>query len=513
MTKKKEVRVPGDRSPNRMMSASAGGPEPALPADQSFTGSLDTPANTTHLESAHVVVVDDEPLVLRTLEKVLTWAGFLVSAFDSAGEALSAINSGIAVDLLLTDICMPEIDGLELLRKFKADHPDVPVLILTGSPNNTTAIEAMNHGAAHYLIKPVNADELQVVVRHTLESSRTRKENLRLQSQLCGVAANTPPMLWKSAPMRRVMEQVKRLADLDTSVLITGENGTGKELLAQHLHRQSSRTEAPFVPINCGAIPRELLESELFGHKRGSFTGAISNHRGLFVEAQAGTLFLDEVGDLPLDMQVKLLRALDTRQIRAVGDTQSRSVDLRIIAATNRNLEEAVSRRLFRQDLYYRLNVFRVLLPPLRERQEDIPLLARYFLRQSASSFNRPVRDFTSTAMQSLLTYSWPGNVRELSNAVQRAVVLCGAGLVDAVHLLFEQTDADGVTYSADLPDQPSEPQDLNLKAALEKSRSEIEPQYIRLALERSEGNRTRAAKLLGLSYRALLYKLKDYEL
>ncbi len=461
-------------------------------------------------ESPRVFVVDDEPLVLRTLDAVLAKAGCKVSAFASAEEVLAAVRADAPVDLLLSDLYLPGTDGLELLQEFKALRPDVPVLMLTGAPDTGTAVKAMNLGAAHYLIKPVNTQELQLVVLRTLETARTRAENLRLRLQLSGKATEIPPLVWKSAPMRLVMEQINRLVDLDTTLLITGENGTGKELLAQHVHRQSQRVDGPFVPVNCGAIPRDLLESELFGHRKGAFTGAIAESRGLFEEARGGTLFLDEVGELPLDMQVKLLHALDSHEVRAVGDVRGRQVDLRVIAATNRDLEDAVAKAQFRQDLYYRLNVFRIWLPPLRERGDDIFLLARFFLRESALRFNRPVRDFTPAALEALTAHRWPGNIRELSNAVQRAVVLCGAGLVDAVHLKFEEGSQAELAAAVNEAAGPSDPVDLNLKAALERSRTEIEQRYIRLALAQTDGNRSQAARLLGISYRALLYKLKD---
>jgi len=498
------------REPKAPRSATSGGQEPE---DISGPTRTDSPNPLSDTSMPHVAIVDDEPMVLSSLAKMLSRAGYRVSSHGSAEEVLAAIHDGAIIDLLLSDLRMPGTDGVELLKKFKALCPDTPVLMLTGAPDAATAVEAMNYGAAHYLIKPVKNKELQLVVHRTLEAARTRAENRRLRMELFESTSQRPPMLWKSVTMRRVVEQISRLADLDATVLITGENGTGKELLAHHLHLLSERARSPFVPVNCGAIPRDLLESELFGHRKGAFTGAVTDNAGLFEEARGGTLFLDEVGDLPLGMQVKLLHALDTHQVRAVGDVKSRKVDLRIIAATNRNLEKDVSEGNFRQDLYFRLNVFRICLPPLRERQEDICLLARHFLKDSAARFNRPVRDFTPAALEVLMSHHWAGNVRELSNAIQRAVILCGAGLVDAVHLQLDGATPGLAAGGETMVAEEMIPDDLNLKAALERSREKIEKRYILEALKQTDGNRTRAAHLLGISYRALLYKLKNFDI
>ncbi len=458
-----------------------------------------------------IYIVDDEPLVRRSLSAVLRSTGHEIATFASARETLDALAGDGRVDLIIADVRMPGMDGVEMLREAKRLRPDVPVLMLTGAPDTKTAIEALKVGAAHYLIKPVHSEELLLVVERTMEATRVRRENQRLRRRHAGLA-NHGTILWQSSAMAHLMDHVDRLADIDATVLITGENGTGKELLANYLHHHGNRSAAPFVPVNCGAIPTELLEAQFFGHRKGAFTGASSDSPGLFREAHGGTLFLDEVGDLPRAMQVKLLRAIETRDIRPIGESRSITVDVRIIAATNRDLDQMVRLGEFRQDLFYRLNVFHTAMPPLRERGEDIALLARFFLRQFASRFSRPVRDFTPKAIDALMSYAWPGNVRELSNVVQRALVLCGAGLIDEVHLQLgsgaDPSVGDVERLATSVLDDDG---DLDLKAALDRSRRQVECRYIRRALQVTGGNRTRAAVLLGISYRSLLYKINSY--
>jgi two-component system response regulator AtoC len=397
---------------------------------------------------------------------------------------------------------MPRTDGLALLREIQRLQPDLTVVVMSAYGSHDAAIEAMKAGAYDYLSKPFKPDDVVLLLRKAEERQRLARENRRLRAEL---AAGYHPedLVGRSAALQDVVRQLRKVAPQKTTVLVEGESGTGKELVARALHELSPRASLPFVAVNCGAIPAELMESELFGHVKGAFTDATRDRKGLAAEADGGTLFLDEVGELPLPLQVKLLRLLQEEEVRPVGETRPRRVDVRVVAATGRPLRAAVERGEFREDLFWRLNVVAVRLPPLRERLEDVPLLADHFLaRFRGLRPELPALRLSDAAREALLAHRWPGNVRELEHALERAVVLAEGpeiGERDLPDSVREAPPAAG----------PKPTGDLSLRRALLAT----EAQVLRAALERTGGNRTRAAELLGISYRALLYKIKDHGL
>jgi two-component system response regulator AtoC len=383
------------------------------------------------------------------------------------------------------------------------------VIVMSAFGSLDVAIEAMKRGAYDYIAKPFKPDEVVLVLRKAEERQRLSRENLRLRGELAG-RFEPKLLLGESPALGEVRRQIARIAPVKTTVLITGESGTGKELVARAIHELSPRASMPFVAVNCGAIPAELIESELFGHAKGAFTDAHRSKRGLFAEADGGTLFLDEVGELPVSLQVKLLRVLQEEEIRPVGETRTEKVDVRVVAATVRDLQRAIEQGAFREDLYYRLNVVNLRLPPLRAREGDVLRLAQHFVGRFNVRLNRqpPVRGLTPGAEDALVHYAWPGNVRELENAIERAMVLCDGELLDEASLpekVFARRPAAGAPAAEAAAPAPGA--DLSLKRLFR----DIEERYIRLALRRTKGNRTRAAELLEISHRSLLYKLKEY--
>jgi two-component system response regulator AtoC len=449
-----------------------------------------------------ILVADDEPSVRHVLTLVLSGLGYEVRAVSDGEEALRELGAR-GYDVLLCDVRMPRRDGLSVLRQALAEHPGLTVVVMSAYGSQEQALEAVGAGAYDYVRKPFKPEEIVFVLRKAEERERLLRENRRLRG--VGGAAPVEHILGESEPLRVVLRQVERLAPVGTTILITGESGTGKELVARALHARSPRAAMPFVAVNCGAIPGGLIESELFGHARGAFTDARTARRGLFSEADGGTLFLDEVGELPPPAQVKLLRVLQEGEIRPVGENRAEKVDVRVIAATLRDLGRLVERGEFREDLYYRLNVVNVRVPPLRERTSDIPLLARSFLARFNRELNRepPVRGFSPEAEALMAAYAWPGNVRELENAVERAVLLA-----EGEQILPQNLPERLWTASASAPAvPPPTPANLSLKQAIR----DLEESYIRAALRRTRGNRTRAAEVLEISHRALLYKIKEY--
>jgi len=445
---------------------------------------------------AAVLLVDDEASPRATLALLLKRAGHDVVQAEgvvTAAEALAAT----AFDLVITDLRMPEGDGLEVIRRTRATHPEAEVIVLTAYAGWESAREAMRLGAFDYFEKGREPDELLHRIDQALEKRALRRENENLRHQ---VHARYGPsgIVGVSAPMQRVFELVARVAPSDATVLIEGESGTGKELIAKAIHHASARATRPFVAVNAGAMPEPLLESEMFGHVRGAFTGAVTTKRGLLEEAQDGTFFLDEIGEIPGSLQVKLLRALQEREIRRVGGNQSITLNVRVVAATNRDLAQLMRDGRFREDLYYRLTVVAVRLPPLRERREDIPLLAEHFLAAAAARHGRPVR-LTAEAGARLLAYPWPGNVRELENAIERAAILTRGDAITPDDL--PQHIAAGVS----LGPAPALPAQQNL--------AEVEKAHIVQTLERCGWNHSRAADALGIARTTLWRKLKDYGL
>ena len=441
------------------------------------------------------------------LEILLRKEGYAVEAADGGVQAITRLDStGTEYDLVITDLKMPHVDGLSVLRHAKHVSPETEVILMTAFSTTETAIEAMKLGAYDYISKPFRVEEIKVVIQKGLERRLLSLENRRLKGQLQQRYA-FHNIVGKSSAIRQVFSVIERVARTRTSILLAGETGTGKELVAKAIHYNSPRRDGPFIVINCGAIPEQLMESELFGHAKGSFTGAVFDKKGLFEEAIGGTLFLDEVGELPLPLQVKLLRALQERRIKRIGGTRELEVDVRIVAATNRDLEREVAADRFRQDLYYRLNVVQMRVPPLRERREDIPLLIQHFLERFREEYGTPVCGIDPDALELLMRYSFDGNVRELENIIERAVN-------------FETTAS--ITVSSlpggvrDRQVQPAVIGEVVVTGSgvdVESILADLERKYLVEALRVAGGVRTDAAKLLKISFRSIRYKLQKYQI
>jgi DNA-binding NtrC family response regulator len=440
-------------------------------------------------EKLSILIVDDEQVVRDSLHHWFTEEGYELAVADSASEALAKLAAS-EFDLVIADIRMPGMDGIELLEKIRAEQLDTSVIVMTGYASVDTAVRALKHGAFDYITKPFDPDDLSVVVRNALEQHRLKRENRILRQQLCETSSITE-LIGQSEAMRHVREQIETVAGVDSTVLIEGESGTGKELVARAVHRLSPRRYNPMVVVHCGAITETLIESELFGHEKGAFTGAQYRKKGKFEAAMGGTVFLDEIADISLKTQTDLLRVLQEREIVRVGGTQSIKVDFRVIAATNRTLADLVKEGRFRSDLYYRLNVFTIHLPPLRDRHGDIPLLATYFLDKYTHQMNRKFTGFDRSALDLLIQHHWPGNVRELENIVERAVVVGHEPLVRP-HDLAIAKPAEGAD-------------DLTIET--------LERRHIVRVLEDFAWNQTQAAKALGIDRVTLYHKIRRYGL
>jgi two-component system, NtrC family, response regulator AtoC len=448
---------------------------------------------------SRILIIDDEPGLRHTLSVILAGDGHTTVTASNGEEGLREL-AGEPVDLVLCDIRMPEMDGLTFLDRRREEQGRELIIMMSAYGDDDDAIAAIQRGAYDFIPKPFRAEQVLVVVRKAIERERLRRQVEQLSDELEAVRG-PGEVVGTSDALRAVTELARKVARHPSTVLITGESGTGKELIARLVHRASSRAAGPFVAVNCGAIPESLLESELFGHVKGAFTGASGDRAGLFEEAGGGTILLDEIGELPVQLQVKLLRVLQEAEIRRVGDNRARKVDVRVIAATSRDLEAMVSSGGFRSDLYYRINVVRLHLPPLRERAEDIPVLARHFVDVQARRLGMPVPQIGPNAMRRLVSYEWPGNVRELENAIERALILSDGTMIKA-------DDLPGAVQGKVAPPLGTAG-DLSVKRQTEA----LEKTLIRQALERTGGNRTRAAQLLDLSHRALLYKIREYGL
>ncbi|HXY31078.1 MAG TPA: sigma-54 dependent transcriptional regulator [Gemmatimonadaceae bacterium] len=445
-----------------------------------------------------ILVVDDEPGLRQTLSRILGAEGHHIVAAGDGEEALARLENS-PVDLILCDLRMPKMDGLTFIERQMGRAQGALVIAMSAYGDSDTAIAAMQKGAYDYVQKPFRAEEVILAVRKAAEREKLRAKVEQLEGELSTIRGGDA-IVGHTASLRTALDVARKVARHPSTVLITGESGTGKELVARLIHRASPRAAEPFVAVNCGAIPEALLESELFGHARGSFTGATSDKPGLFEEADGGTLFLDEIGELPAALQVKLLRALQEGEVRRVGANTSTKVDVRVVAATNRDLAADVAAGRFRGDLYYRVNVVTIKLPSLRERSQDIPELALHFLQLYNARLRLKVKGIAPAAMRRLMDHDWPGNVRELENVIERALVLTTGSMIEAEHLadlVRSQTTA------------PAADGDLSIKRQTEA----LERNLIRRALEQTRGNRTRAAQLLELSHRALLYKIRDYQL
>ncbi len=448
-----------------------------------------------------VLVVDDEENIRLVLKTLLKRHGYEVETADGGESALALVDS-FGPDVILTDVRMPKISGLDLLATLKAKQNTATVIVMSAYGSIDLAIEAMKAGAYDYVGKPFKPDEIVLALRKAEERETLRRENKVLKEQI-QKENQFESILAKSASMTLIFRTITKIADYKTTVLVQGESGVGKELVARALHARSTRKDQAFVTVNCGAIPENLLESELFGHKKGAFTDANADRRGLFEEADRGTLFLDEIGELPLSLQVKILRALQEETIRKLGDSKDIKIDVRIITATHRDLAAEVKAGRFREDLFYRINVLPIVIPPLRARKEDVNLLVDHFLVRNNARLGMQRNAITPEARKLLLEYAWPGNVRELENTIERAMVLCESdtiGVVDLPDRLREALD-------------PIHAQLASGEMSIKKTSAAIEEILIRRALVKTRGNRTRAAELLEISHRALLYKIKDYRI
>jgi two-component system, NtrC family, response regulator AtoC len=448
-----------------------------------------------------VLVVDDEENIRLVLRTLLRKNGYEVEVADSGESALALVDT-FGPDVILTDVRMPKMGGMDLLATLKAKQYPATVIVMSAYGNVDLALEAMKAGAYDYVGKPFKPDEVVLALRKAEERETLRRENRALKEQI-QKDTQFESILAKSPQMVEIFRTIQKIADFKTTVLIAGESGVGKELVARAIHQRSTRKNQAFVAINCGAIPENLLESELFGHKKGAFTDASADRRGLFEEASGGTLFLDEIGELPLNLQVKLLRVLQEEHIRRIGDSRDIKVDVRIIAATHRDLTAEAKAGRFRDDLFYRINVLPITIPPLRARKEDVHLLIDHFVTRNNARLGTQIRGLSSEARKLLMEYAWPGNVRELENTIERAMVLADGEILEA----------------SDLPERirealdPVQVQLATGELSIKKTTAAIEEILIRRALTKTKGNRTRAAEILEISHRALLYKIKDYKI
>ncbi len=440
-----------------------------------------------------ILVVEDEEKLRRVVELQLVSAGFEV---DQAGSAEEGLKLADRADLILTDLRLPGMDGLELIRAIRRQNASTPIIVITAFGTVESAVEAMKAGAFDFLPKPFSMDHLMAVVHKALEVRLLRDENRKLREEVVR-RYSFDNIIGRSPAMQEIFATIERVAPTRATVLIAGESGTGKDLIARAIHYHSPRRDRPFVKINCTAIPENLMESELFGYEKGAFTGAVTSKPGRFELADTGTVFLDEIGDVPPNIQVKLLRVLQEREFERLGSNRTRQIDVRVIAATNADLRAALEHGAFREDLYYRLNVVPINVPPLRERKEDIPALVEHFIRKYAAEFSSPVKGISEEALEVLRRYHWPGNVRELENVIERGLVLCSGEILEAADIKL-----DTASRNSRSSDESLLPPGMTLE--------EHERELIRRALEKAKGNKSQAARLLGLSRNALRYRLSQ---
>jgi two-component system response regulator PilR (NtrC family) len=452
-----------------------------------------------------ILVADDEQSMREFLDIMLKKEGYKVS-LASNGEEVAKLVDNDLFDLVLLDIRMPKLDGISALKKIKANAPETVVIMITAYASADTAIKAMKEGAYDYITKPFKVEEIKLIIKNALEKKNLQKENVLLK-QVVRDRFHFGNIIGQSPKMAALYDLLEKVSPTKTNILITGESGTGKELVAKAIHYNSPRTEKPFVTLNCGAIPESLIESELFGHVKGAFTDAIATKKGLFEVADEGTIFLDEISELPLLMQVKLLRVLQDKEFKRVGGTEDIRVDVRIIAATNKDLEEAVKEKRFREDLFYRLNVIQIKLPPLRDRKEDIQILASHFLKKYSQELSKAISRISPEALQILLNYEYPGNVRELQNIIERAVALEGGQ---------ELTPHNLRSYLSEQPLLKKGPVDIEIPNEgidLEKMVEDLERSLLLKALDRTKGVKKKAAELLHINFRSMRYRLEKYGL
>jgi len=449
----------------------------------------------------HILIVDDDAQMRKSLANLLRRESYVITEAESGERALECLKTDVH-DLIITDLHMEPMSGLDLLRQVKRSYPAIEVIVVTAFGTIETAVDAMKLNAFDFVSKPFQVDEILLRVRNALEKSRLKEQVLRLQNE-ARTAFSIDGIVGQSAALRQLMTILPRVAQTDSTVLITGESGTGKELIARAIGTASRRANGPFVSVSCAALPEQLLESELFGHAKGAHSTAFAARKGLFEESHGGTFFLDEIGEAPLPVQVKLLRVLEERSVRRLGDNRSIPVDMRLVAATNQNLEELIQEGRFRADLFYRLNVVRLHTPPLRERVDDIPLLVAHFIEKYNDKHGRRIQGATADTQALLIAYRWPGNVRELENVIQRAMILANGERLEVGDIAAEIRGTETET--------PSVAQSLLHRTR--KSAGVIEKQNIRAALERHSGNVTHTAKALGVSRATLQNKMRQYGL
>ena len=455
--------------------------------------------------SARILIVDDEEIVIRSCVRILKDDSYVVESVQSGFEALKKVEEA-GFDIIILDVMMPKMDGLEVLQHVKENHPDIDVIMMTGLSEIQTAVKAMKLGAFDYLSKPFDPDELKLVVNRALERRQLLQENRSLKTEVSS-KYRFENIIGSSPPMQAVFGLIAKCAPTNSTVLITGESGTGKEMIARAIHYNSLRKDQPFVTVDCNTLSENLLESELFGHTKGSFTGAVANKRGMFDVANNGTLFLDEFGNIPLSTQAKLLRVIQEREFRPVGSTSTQKTNVRLVTATNKDLKAMVAEGTFREDLYYRINVFPIHSPALRERRDDIPALAFHFLKIFCNELEKPVSEISEGAMSLLMNYDWPGNVRELENTMQRAVILSSDNIIRQAHLA--NIIDNSPRLDLEVPRTSDELKRVK-KIAREKSVEEIEKLFIQETLKRNASNVTRSAEETGMqraNFQALMKK------
>jgi nitrogen regulation protein NR(I) len=457
---------------------------------------------------AHVLIVDDEVNIRRVLAAMLKREGYEATTAADGEQALAVLAKS-PVDVVVTDLVMPRMGGMDLLKRVSADFPDVPVIVITAHGSVDSAVAALKAGAFDYITKPFEQEELKKVIAKASKAHDLERQNVHAPGE-----GDRPPLVGESPSMKAVHEMVARVADSPSTVLITGESGTGKELIAKALHQGSSRRDKPLIKVNCAAIPKDLVESELFGYERGAFTGAVGSKPGRFELADTGTLFLDEIGEVPVEMQVKLLRALQESEFERVGGIKTLKVDVRLVAATNRDLKQLIAEGRFREDLYYRLAVVPIALPPLRERREDIPLLVRHFIDKYDQRLGKRVEGIEPEALELLMDYAWPGNIRELENLMERSVLFADGPQILASALPDSLRDRGahppspiaGVGHLGAI----AAPSGASMKEIVRQAQAEVERKLIARALEETGGNVTRAAKALQISRKSLQVKMKE---
>ncbi len=451
-----------------------------------------------------ILVVEDKESMAQMLRETLESEGYSIVIARDGQEGIRQIKEN-RFDLVLTDLKLPKKDGIEVLKSSKTENPLAPVIVMTAFGTIETAVAAMKDGAFDFITKPFDTDHLLLLMKRALETQRMITENILLKDELSS-KYGTPKIIGKSAAISEVAQKVQKVAAAKTTVFLLGESGTGKELFARAIHNLSNRSEYPFVPINCAAIPGELLETELFGHEKGSFTGAGARKLGKFELADKGTIFLDEIAEMDLSLQAKLLRAIQEGEIERVGAVKSISIDVRIIAASNRDIEKAAEEKLFREDLFYRLNVFPIIIPPLRERKDDIPLLVDYFIDKYCSSLKSGEKTVAPDAIELLINYPWKGNVRELENCIERAIILCEGNIITPDNIVLNRQ----MLLESSLSNLPM---DGPLEDSVREAVRIAETQRISKALKETKGNKSRASELLQVSYKTLLTKIKEYKI